>query len=94
VTDTRHRDVNWTIHRNDNGTVSYEAAQLAVLMDIRDELKRIRQRVDCAETLSIPRLLRSIVRNTARQRCRVCPRSFETARGLVQHVRRAHSETR
>lgn len=36
----RHKDANWTIPESADGTTPYEGAQLAVLMDIRDELKK------------------------------------------------------
>lgn len=37
----RRKDVDWTVHQQGT-TPSVEQAQLAVLMDIRDELKAIR----------------------------------------------------
>jgi hypothetical protein len=40
---TRRKDVNWTLP---DGTVSVEQAQLAVMMDIRDELKELNRRLD------------------------------------------------
>lgn len=61
----RHKDSEWNIPGNDYG---YPGATLAVLMDIRDELKRINQRLDCHETLAIPRILRRISANTAKPR--------------------------
>lgn len=45
--DQRRKDWNWTVPPNDNGKFSFEGAQLAVLMDIRDELKRINSKLDC-----------------------------------------------
>ena len=38
--------------------------QLAVLMDIRDELKRLNAFLHCPNAVAIPKLLRSIQRNT------------------------------
>jgi hypothetical protein len=38
--DSRCKDVTWTIHPSPEKTVKQDEARLAVLMDIRDELKR------------------------------------------------------
>lgn len=66
----RYKDGNWTI--TDAGSVPYEQAQLAVLMDLRDELKEIKQVLQrtflCHNTLDIPHKLDKIVRNTTPQR--------------------------
>jgi hypothetical protein len=45
-----------------------EYGTIRVLMDIRDELKRINARLDCHETLKIPRYLRRIASNTTKKR--------------------------
>lgn len=95
MSETRHRNANWVIHQDTmTKTISFDGAQLAVLMDIRDELQGIRTRLDCHETLSIPRLLRDIKRNTSRYRCRVrgCRSTLETSRGINQHQRLSHRE--
>ena len=63
--DKRCKDLNWTM-RGDDGPVSFAGAQLAVLMDIRDELQAIRRRLDCSATVQIPRYLADIKRNTAK----------------------------
>lgn len=56
----RHKDVEWQItSANVNGTLSYEAAQLAVLMDIRDELKALNSKLACYR---IQRMLSTIER--------------------------------
>jgi hypothetical protein len=84
---TRHRDVDWSLPT----TADYPAATLAVLMDLRDRLDRLLAVVECRNFTNIPTTLRSIARNTARYRCRACPRTFESRRGADQHVRRAHT---
>ncbi len=66
MTDTRKKDVDWSIKSQQNGTYSFEAAQLAVLMDIRDELKALNNTLSCTETRRIPRYLRRIASNTAK----------------------------
>lgn len=51
---SRYKNVNWTIPDNPDGTMSFEGAQLVVLMDIRDELQAIRRLAQCHR---IPRAL-------------------------------------
>ena len=63
----RHKNQDWNIAAENYG---YQGATLATLMDIRDELKRINQRLDCHETLAIPRILHRISHNTAKPRKR------------------------
>lgn len=58
--DRRKKDVNWTLHISDGGTVSNEHAQLAVLMDLRDELKKLNTLLHCPNVIDIPRILRGI----------------------------------
>lgn len=50
--DTRQKSRNWTV--TNGGSVSYDGAQLAVLMDIRDELQGIRSLMNCYR---VPRAL-------------------------------------
>ncbi len=57
------KDTEWTIP---NGTINYEQAQLAVLMDLRDELKRLNRLLYCSNFTSIPSVLHSIKKNTKR----------------------------
>lgn len=52
--DRRRRDVNWMIGDGVSTTVPIGGAQLAVLMDIRDELQVIRALAQCYR---IPRAL-------------------------------------
>lgn len=62
----RHKDADWNLP----DIVGWEAIQAAVLMDIRDELKRINARLNCSETMKIPRLLARIARNTNKKKKR------------------------
>jgi hypothetical protein len=48
MTDTRHKDANWRVHNNMDGTVPSQDARLAVLMDIRDELKALNRIMQCS----------------------------------------------
>lgn len=59
----RHKDANWQINE-----VSYDSAQLAVLMDIRDELKQLNRVLNCRDFLDMPRVLRQVRANTAKPR--------------------------
>jgi hypothetical protein len=66
VTDRRLRNQDWIV-TNQSGVVhGYPGAQLAVLMDIRDELKNLNGLLRCDQFLSIPAVLRQIKSNTAK----------------------------
>lgn len=52
----RHKDSNWSVPTNDDGTCNVPSAQLAVLMDIRDELQATSPR-RLANCHRIPRAL-------------------------------------
>lgn len=58
VTDTRQKNQGWRCADAD-GTVSYEQATLATLMDIRDELQALRRLAECHR---IPRALDAVDR--------------------------------
>lgn len=66
MSDTRRKNVTWVLPGSPN--FFWEHASLAVLMDIREELQAINRRLNCSETLEIPRLLREIRRNTTKPR--------------------------
>lgn len=77
--DTRRKDGNWIVTDDSEGMrglTTWSQVQLAVLMDLRDELKSINRRLNCSETLGIPRTLRAIQRNTTKRKykCRKCPK--------------------
>jgi hypothetical protein len=68
-TDRRCKNFDWTVRPADPGQpASMAGAQLAVLMDIRDELQAIRRRLDCTMFLNIPNTLADIRRNTAKRK--------------------------
>lgn len=72
MADRRCKDFNWQV-RNENGVAyagSYEHAHLAVLMDLRDELKTLNRVFACQNFLDVPALLRAIKKNTTKKRRR------------------------
>jgi hypothetical protein len=58
----RHKDANWNLH--DPPTI--EGAAVAVLMDIRDELKELNRLLRCPNFQRIPHELSCIRRQTNR----------------------------
>ena len=50
----------WRLWQNDNGNYDLAYAKLAVLMDIRAELRHLNGLLNCSNFLSIPHTLRSI----------------------------------
>lgn len=56
----RKKDISWNC--GEDGSTSLDQAQLAVLMDIRDELKDLNRLLRCENFLRIPRELRDIRR--------------------------------
>lgn len=64
-TGTHHKaNRNWQNHvREDAPGYSNDVVMLALLMDIREELRGINQTLDCANTRSIPGTLKGIRRD-------------------------------
>ena len=58
----------WSIHIDEGGRVRHEDAQLAVLMDIRAELRKLNRLLHCDNFVGIPRVLEGIKRNTTKKR--------------------------
>ena len=71
MSDLRHKDANWTVPCNSEGKISFEGAQLAVLLDLRDELKRLNAVFACYNFRRIPSKLEAIRKNTAKRRKKV-----------------------
>lgn len=61
----RRKDVDWNLGE---GTATWDQVKVAVMMDIRDELKRLNTLLHCSNFQQIPRVLRSIRRNTYKRR--------------------------
>ncbi len=65
MSDMRLKNVNWNCGNGDGRCQSVDHAQLAVLMDIRDELQTLNALLRCRNFLNIPDKLDAIRRNTA-----------------------------
>lgn len=65
------RNIEWQTWREEGAGFHHNQIVEALLMDIRGELRQIRAvlvtRLNCAETLSIPRVLREIKKNTTKK---------------------------
>lgn len=70
----RHKDANWNLSGvgpDERSVKTWEEAGIAVLMDIRDELKRLNATLHCQNFLAIPWTLKGIERNTTRKKRRL-----------------------
>jgi hypothetical protein len=73
MTQKRYPDsanVNWNFEVDFQNRVTIPEAQLIVLMDIREELKRLNTTLNCKNALAIPNLLREIKLNTRKNKPR------------------------
>lgn len=65
----RHAKGNWTFPTTQAGKIEkWEYVQIAVLMDIRDELQTLNRLLGCHNFVQIPTVLRSIQENTKKRR--------------------------
>lgn len=65
----RHKDCNWDLpDRELSGKYSWDTVQTSILMDIRDELKRMNARLNCPRFIEIPYVLEKIEKNTRKKR--------------------------
>jgi len=62
----RHKDKNWNLPTPAVDT--WEQASAAILMDIRDELKRLNTLLNCPNFVEIPIILRGIRRKLPAQK--------------------------
>lgn len=69
MSDTRRKNAVWNLP-TEKGAFLWEHAQIAVMMDIRDELQKLNGLLHCQNFLSIPRVLAEIRRNTTKPRKR------------------------
>jgi hypothetical protein len=68
--DKRKKNVIWNLATNPDGTTPHGDAELAVLMDIRDELQQLNRILNCNNFLRIPAVLDAISKNTKPKRRR------------------------
>jgi hypothetical protein len=61
----RRKDVNWILPE---GTLNIDQAQLAVLQDVREELRELNNLLRCPNFRNIPTLLAKIASNTTKPR--------------------------
>ena len=64
-------DKRWRVagHVSSDGTTcidSYDGIQIALLMDIREELRRLNTLFHCHNAIDIPNILRKIAKNTTK----------------------------
>ena len=69
----RFKNREWDL-RTDGENLSWDRVPMAILMDIRDELKVLNRVLACPNFLEIPRTLRTIRTNTANLPKRSYPR--------------------
>lgn len=77
MADRRQKDKNWIVTEEDGTVRTWEQVQVALLMDIRDELKRLNNVLQCPNFIAVPSKLDLIrqelkeVRRNTRKRKRV-----------------------
>lgn len=64
--DRRRKNVDWRVANIEGNTRSWDEVQIAVAMDIRDELQRLNRLLHCPNFIAMPRILREIRRNTTK----------------------------
>lgn len=58
------RNADWNLQTDVSGHCTWDGVKIALLMDIRSELRRIRTIAECPNAIAIPNLLRQIVKQT------------------------------
>lgn len=56
----KEKDWVWIVTKFTDSTYTWDSAQLSVLMDIRDELKRLNNVLQCPNFIAVPRKLDDI----------------------------------
>lgn len=64
---TQGRDIDWHIHVNNDGSWDDNDVMMALLNDIREELKRLNATLACPRFLDIPSKLDRIEKNTKKR---------------------------
>lgn len=75
MADTRHRNANWMVTDDQGRITTWEQVQVALLMDIRDELQRLNRVLQCPNFIAVPlkldlirQELREVRRNTKKRK--------------------------
>jgi hypothetical protein len=68
--DTRRKDKDWIVTDDNTGARigNWAQVQVALLMDLRDELKKLNALLHCHNFVEIPSILRKLERNTKKKR--------------------------
>lgn len=64
MADKRHKDAQWHVADDAGRVTQWDQVQVAILMDLRDELKKLNAVFSCHNFLEVPQILREIRRNT------------------------------
>jgi hypothetical protein len=66
---SRHKDADWRLPTLPNGRIEkWEYVPIAVLMDIRDDLKKLNALLHCHNFVGIPQTLRTIAKQTKKRK--------------------------
>lgn len=64
----RFKDISWNLANSDGKIASWEMVVIAVMMDVRDELKRLNSLLYCHNFTGIPQTLRKVEKNTRKKK--------------------------
>lgn len=84
MVDYRRKDVSWNVTDTTGRTLGWDGAKVAVLMDIRDELKKLNNLLSCGNFVAIPHILREISKHTLRPRPKRKAKPPRLKKGLVK----------
>ena len=68
MTDKRKKNVAWEVADETGKVATWDCVQVAVLMDIRDELQRLNRLLHCSNFTDIPMILRRVEKNTTKRK--------------------------
>ena len=70
MADTRRKDRTWIVTDDSTGARvgTWDQVQVALLMDLRDELKKLNALLHCHNFVAIPQKLDAIKRNTTKKK--------------------------
>jgi hypothetical protein len=61
-------NTDWMVLENDNGRYEHDQVMKALFMDIRNELRRLNQVLQCPNFIAVPSKLDQIAKNTRKRR--------------------------